>query len=134
MILELPKGYHSIVGDGSTILSAGQRQQIALARALYGQPKVLILDNPTAFLDPDGEERLSNTLKEARKRGAAILVVSRRNTILQVADRAFVLQNGAIGMLDIGRRPAPAAPATAPSIAELAAGKLSVQAVGSKTS
>jgi len=134
MILQLPKGYHSAVGDGSTMLSAGQRQQIALARALYGEPKVLILDHPTAFLDQEGEGRLFNALSEARKRGTAILVVSRRSTIVQIADRALVLQNGTIGALNVGRDPAsqvvPSPPATAPSIDELAAGAPPAQPAG----
>lgn len=135
MILRLPKGYQTAVGEGSTLLSAGQKQQIALARAFYGQPKVLILDHPTAFLDQDGEGRLFNALTEARQRGAAILVVSRRNTILQVADRALVLQNGMIGPVDLGRRGTPpaqpvAAPTTAPSLEEMTAGAVAAESAG----
>lgn len=126
MILRLPAGYQTNIGDGSTMLSAGQRQQIALARAFYGNPKLFVLDHPTAHLDQAGEGQLLNALTEARKRGATILVMSRRNTLLNIADRAFSMQDGMIEPLPLQQRqPAQPeqrrAPAASGGLADMAA-------------
>ncbi len=133
MILRLPQGYQTNLGDGSVTLSSGQRQMIALARAFYGNPKLFVLDQPNAVLDQAGESALVNGLMEAKKRGAAILVVSKPNALLNVTDRAFVMQGGALETLHIQREPAPQPqpaappqphpqpPANAPRLADMAA-------------
>jgi len=106
MILGLPKGYQSIVGMGEFQLSMGQRQNIALARALYGTPKVLILDEPNAHLDQYGEGMLFNALIAAKKQGAAVIVVSQRTSILKIANRTMRIVKGQAEFLDRNKRPA----------------------------
>ena len=113
-ILRLPNGYQTNIGDGSTYLSVSQRQQIALARAFYGRPKIIVLDQPASHLDHAGEGALLNALSEERKRGAAIVVISRRNNMLSLADRRFLVAGGRIeAMLDEPRNAAQLASAGA---------------------
>ena len=99
LILRLPKGYDTMLGAGGRGLSAGQAQRVALARALYGEPTLLILDEPNSALDADGEAALNNAILAAKARGAAILIVAHRTGILNVADRLMVLREGQIEML-----------------------------------
>jgi PrtD family type I secretion system ABC transporter len=99
LILRLPKGYDTVLGAGGRGLSAGQAQRVALARALYGQPPLLILDEPNSALDADGEAALNNAILAAKARGAAILIVAHRTGILNIADRLLVLREGQVEML-----------------------------------
>jgi ATP-binding cassette subfamily C protein len=99
LILRLPKGYDTLLGAGGSGLSAGQAQRVALARALYGEPPLLILDEPNSALDADGEAALNSALLAAKARQAAILIVAHRTGILNVADRLLVLREGQIEML-----------------------------------
>ncbi|KQZ18369.1 MULTISPECIES: type I secretion system permease/ATPase [Caulobacter] len=99
LILRLPKGYDTVLGAGGRGLSAGQAQRVALARALYGQPPLLILDEPNSALDADGEAALNNAILAAKARGAAILIVAHRTGILNVADRLLVLREGQVEMI-----------------------------------
>ncbi|TCS13966.1 type I secretion system permease/ATPase [Caulobacter sp. BK020] len=99
LILRLPKGYDTVLGAGGRGLSAGQAQRVALARALYGQPTLLILDEPNSALDADGEAALNNAILAAKARGAAILIVAHRTGILNIADRLLVLRDGQVEML-----------------------------------
>lgn len=104
MILRLPAGYQTRIGDGSWMPAAGQRQQIALARAFYGNPKVFLLDHPTAQLDQAGEGQLLNALVNAKRNGAAVLIISRRSMLLNLANRAFLMQNGSISPMQVQDR------------------------------
>ena len=90
----MPSGIHSTVGERGGVLSGGQRQRIAIARALVHKPKLLILDEPTSALDPESEAAICETLGQLRGRGITILAISHQPTILDVADRAYQLQDG----------------------------------------
>lgn len=96
MILHLPGGYNARIGEGGRGLSGGQAQRIALARALYGDPKVLILDEPSSALDAEGEQALKKAMNTAKARGAAIMIVAHRSAILRNVDRLAVLVQGTI--------------------------------------
>lgn len=94
MILKLRAGYDSPIGPGGRGVSAGQAQRIGLARAFFGAPSVLILDEPNAHLDNEGEAALVQALEGARKAGAAILVVSHRPGLLNITDKILVMRDG----------------------------------------
>jgi ATP-binding cassette subfamily C protein len=94
LILQLPQGYDSWLGPLGAGLSAGQSQRIALARAFYGDPAILILDEPNAFLDAEGEAALIEAMKGAKSRGATTLVIAHRRAILESANHMLVLESG----------------------------------------
>jgi PrtD family type I secretion system ABC transporter len=98
MILQLPEGYDTQIGEGGAILSGGQRQRIALARALYGSPRVVLLDEPNANLDRAGEAALLAALTELRGCGVTVIVVTHNPTIMGTLDKLALLQNGALEM------------------------------------
>lgn len=95
LILKFPDGYETDIGVAGGNLSGGQRQRIGLARAFYGNPKVVILDEPNANLDEAGEKALSNALLEAKKRNITVIVISHRPSVLSVVDKILVIQDGA---------------------------------------
>jgi PrtD family type I secretion system ABC transporter len=95
MIVELPQGYETQIGDNGVLLSGGQRQRIALARALYGEPKLLVLDEPNANLDTAAENRLLQTLSGLKGRVTIVLITHRIN-ILSLADKVLLLRKGAV--------------------------------------
>ena len=99
LILTLPRGYDTMLGPMGAGLSAGQSQRIALARALFRNPPILILDEPNAFLDADGEAALLDALQQARDRGATVLLVAHRKSVLAIADRLLVIDAGKSKML-----------------------------------
>jgi ATP-binding cassette subfamily C protein PrsD len=94
LIVNLPNGYDTEIGDGGATLSAGQRQRIALARALYGDPFLVVLDEPDASLDQDGEHALQQAILGVRSRGGIAVVVSHRQAVLGAVDLLLALDRG----------------------------------------
>jgi PrtD family type I secretion system ABC transporter len=121
MVLRLPGGYDSMLGDGGEGLSIGQQQRIAIARALYGDPFLVLLDEPSASLDGEGEAALQNAVKQLKLRGAIVILVVHRRSALALCDKVLVLLNGQ--QRDFGPRDdvlrRMAAPAPAPAGANL---------------
>ncbi len=97
MILRMEKGYETEIGEGGAALSGGQRQRIALARAIYGSPCLLVLDEPNANLDSDGEAALMKAMDALASEGMTVLIVAHRPNVLRYADKIIVLRDG---MLD----------------------------------
>jgi ABC-type protease/lipase transport system fused ATPase/permease subunit len=92
MILRLPEGYRTRVGSGGVRLSGGQRQRIGLARALFGRPRLVILDEPSAHLDIEGRRGLVAALEHLRKGGAAVVVVTHDAALARVVQRVLMLR------------------------------------------
>ncbi len=96
MILSLPAGYETQIGERGMALSGGQRQRIGLARAFYKNPKFVVLDEPNSNLDDFGEKALVAALRNFKQKGVSIVVVSHRPSILSVSDKVMVLRDGMI--------------------------------------
>jgi ATP-binding cassette subfamily C protein len=129
MIVRLPEGYETQIGESGAVLSSGQRQRIALARALYGDPFLVVLDEPNSNLDSDGDKALTQAIVRVRQRGGIVVVVAHRPSALAGVDQVLAMLNGrahALGPRDevlakLFAPQTPAQPAAAPPPAAAAA-------------
>jgi ATP-binding cassette subfamily C exporter for protease/lipase len=98
MILHFPEGYDTRIGDGGVGLSGGQKQRLAFARALFGKPSLIVLDEPNSNLDEAGEAALVQAIKGLQARNATVMVITHRVPILQVTNKLMLLQEGVVRM------------------------------------
>ena len=96
MILRFPKGYDTQIGDAGSGLSGGQRQRIGFARAIYGNPKFVVLDEPNSNLDDVGEESLIRAVLELKQRGTTVILITHRTSIIAAVDKLLLLVDGAV--------------------------------------
>jgi len=126
MVLRLPNGYETRIGTAGSVLSAGQRQRIALARALYGNPFLVVLDEPNSNLDSDGEAALIKAIEGVKARAGIVIVIAHRPSVLAAADTVAVIGGGqltAIGPKDEILRKVLRHPVTAPAALAVTADK-----------
>ncbi len=98
MVLELPNGYDTYISSTSGALSGGQRQRVGLARALYGDPVLVVLDEPNSNLDEAGERHLSQSIQQLKEEGVTLFVISHRTSVLKNMDKLLVLKEGQVSM------------------------------------
>jgi PrtD family type I secretion system ABC transporter len=118
LIMALPAGYETRIGEFGTVLSAGQRQRIALARALYGNPFLVVLDEPSSNLDAEGEEALTRAILHVRARGGIPIVIAHRASALAGVDHVLIMRDGRVQSIGnkedvlgtVLRRPPPSQP------------------------
>lgn len=94
LILQLPRGYDTEIGPGGVLLSSGQQQRVGLARAVFGDPVLIVLDEPDANLDPTGHEALFQALLACRKAGKTLILVTHRPALLSLVDRVILMRDG----------------------------------------
>jgi ATP-binding cassette subfamily C exporter for protease/lipase len=96
MILRFPRGYDTLLGDGGAGLSGGQKQRLGLARAMYDDPSLLVLDEPNSNLDEAGEQALVRAVNDLRQRGKTIVLITHRTTVLGATTKLLLLRDGAV--------------------------------------
>jgi len=94
MILQLPQGYDTVIGAAGGVLSGGQRQRIGLARAVYGNPKLMVLDEPNSNLDDQGEKELVKAISRIKQMGCTVILITHRTMVLQCVDKILVMKDG----------------------------------------
>jgi ATP-binding cassette subfamily C exporter for protease/lipase len=95
LIMSLPQGYNSPIGRDGAMLSGGQRQRVGLARALYGKPVFVVLDEPNSSLDEAGDAALANAIAALKQLGTTFVVMTHRTSVLGVADKMLIMRDGA---------------------------------------
>ncbi len=100
LILHLPQGYDTPLGDDGEGLSGGQRQRIALARAMYGIPRLIVLDEPNASLDKEGEQALLASIIQLKQQGCTIVMITHKPELLSGSDYLLFLKNGQMDLFD----------------------------------
>jgi ABC-type protease/lipase transport system fused ATPase/permease subunit len=96
MIVRLPNGYETQIGEGGAVLSGGYRQRIGLARAVYGNPRLVVLDEPGSNLDADGDSALADCLVQLKEKGTTVVVISHRPSTLSAVDMILMIRSGAV--------------------------------------
>lgn len=96
MILRLPQGYETMLGDAGNSLSGGQKQRIGLARAVYGNPAIIVLDEPNSNLDDQGEQALVRAIASLKEAGSTVVLITHRTSIINSVDKLLVLRDGAV--------------------------------------
>ena len=98
MIASLPQGYETMVAADGSPLSGGQKQRIALARAFFGNPRFLVLDEPNSNLDTAGDRALANAIKHAKESGITVVVITQKPSLLGVVDKILLLADGNVAL------------------------------------
>jgi PrtD family type I secretion system ABC transporter len=116
LITSLPNGYNTVVGGPGFALSGGQRQRIGLARAIYGDPSLVVLDEPETGLDHEGERALGDTIDALRTRGATVILIAHQSSLVVNTDRLLVLTNGTVRQFGATRDIVPRIDRTPPAV------------------